>query len=131
MSYRYKFYQALSSRKHYDSHKSIMKKRARKCTTELIARNLEILRRHLASHPCIDCGESDLVVLDFDHVRGSKVREVSEMARRGVCVKKLKHEIEKCDIRCANCHRRVTAKRRQENRFLEPPKPEVVDGFLF
>jgi hypothetical protein len=57
---------------------------------------------------CVDCGESDLVVLDFDH-RDHKNANVSTLARRECSLAKLQREIDLCDIRCANCHRRKTA----------------------
>lgn len=63
---------------------------------------------YLASHPCIDCGEADPIVLEFDHVRGDKLGPVSELMRNNG-LEKLKTEIDKCDVRCANCHRRKTA----------------------
>lgn len=64
---------------------------------------------HLRTHPCMDCGEADPVVLEFDHVSGEKIMDVSRMARHGVSERKLRAEMEKCEIRCANCHRRRTA----------------------
>lgn len=67
---------------------------------------------YLASHPCVDCGESDPVVLEFDHVRGEKVDAISTMIGRGFPFEQIKEEIEKCDVRCSNCHRRKTAKDR-------------------
>src|SRR5579875_2419722 len=66
---------------------------------------------YLAEHPCSDCGEDDIVVLDFDHVRGTKRMAVAEMVRRGFAIATIQLEIDKCEVRCANCHRRVTAKR--------------------
>ncbi len=65
---------------------------------------------YLATHPCVDCGEADVVVLEFDHVRGKKKRTIASMLVQGYSFEKILKEIEKCDVRCANCHRRKTAK---------------------
>lgn len=59
----------------------------------------------------VDCGEKDIVVLEFDHVRGEKKMNISSMVS-AYCLKTIQGEIEKCDIRCANCHRKKTAKER-------------------
>jgi hypothetical protein len=59
----------------------------------------------------VDCGERDPIVLEFDHVRGSKTGNVTRMMYNKVSVEKLKAEIAKCDVRCANCHRRKTTER--------------------
>jgi hypothetical protein len=64
----------------------------------------------LLHHSCVDCGESDPLVLDFDHVRGMKKRHVSRMISGGTSIETLRKEIEKCVVRCANCHRRKTAR---------------------
>lgn len=64
---------------------------------------------YLLEHPCVDCGESDPVVLEFDHVRGIKTAEISAMARNACSWERIREEIDKCDVRCANCHRRRTA----------------------
>lgn len=63
--------------------------------------------------PCMDCGVSyPHYVMDFDHVRGSKVRDLSTMCSRGTSKDKLMEEIAKCDLVCANCHRIRTFTRR-------------------
>ncbi|MGE2688422.1 hypothetical protein [Mycolicibacterium pulveris] len=72
------------------------------------------VRHHLLTHPCVDCGEDDPVVLEFDHVTGVKLRDVGSMARGGWNLAAIQSEIDKCEVRCANCHRRVTARRRNE-----------------
>jgi hypothetical protein len=57
----------------------------------------------------IDCGESDPVVLDFDHRdRRAKFANVSDMLTYSI--KRVISEIAKCDVRCANDHRRRTKK---------------------
>lgn len=51
---------------------------------------------------CVDCGETDPQVLQFDHVRGVKRRNVTPT----MSLNDLREEIAKCDMRCANCHMR-------------------------
>ena len=63
---------------------------------------------YLNNHPCVDCKESDIIVLEFDHVRGEKRAAISNLKRSSLNA--VKKEIEKCEVRCANCHRRKTAK---------------------
>jgi len=62
---------------------------------------------HLTEHPCVDCGEADLRVLDFDHLR-DKTAEISRLINAGATNERLRAEIAKCEVRCANCHRRRT-----------------------
>ena len=72
----------------------------------------------LCESSCIDCGENDPVVLEFDHVRGTKRKDVSRMVSDGLSLLTIQEEIAKCDIRCANCHRRVTYERMGSYRSL-------------
>lgn len=63
---------------------------------------------YLAKHPCVDCGETDPLVLQFDHVAGVKTINVTatlHLADWG----KIAAEIAKCAVRCANCHSRKTS----------------------
>lgn len=73
-------------------------------------RNSQITFDYLKFHPCVDCGESDPFILEFDHVSGLKKESISNLAKRRSSVKKIIDEIAKCEVRCANCHRRKTAK---------------------
>lgn len=73
-----------------------------------IAEVREYLLDYLLTHPCIDCGESDIVVLEFDH-RGDKRENIASLQRTGN-LETIKSEVAKCDVRCANCHRRKTAR---------------------
>lgn len=67
---------------------------------------------YLSTHPCVDCGETDPMVLTFDHVRGKKRKSISVMVTRGWSLDTIIEEIGKCEVRCANCHMRAEKKRR-------------------
>lgn len=69
---------------------------------------------YLAEHPCVDCGEADPDVLDFDHVRGEKNANVSDLLWEKSSLKRLQAEVALCEVRCANCHRRITRRRQRE-----------------
>ena len=70
------------------------------------------LAAYFAEHPCVDCGERDIRCLEFDHRAGSlKESEVGRMVALALPWRRILTEIEKCDVRCANCHRRVTVER--------------------
>lgn len=72
----------------------------------------------LKTHPCVDCGESDPVVLTFDHVRGTKKANVSEMLAGKCSWSTIESEIAKCEVRCANCHMRRTAQQLKYRKFF-------------
>lgn len=74
----------------------------------------EWVNEYLLAHPCTDCGEGDPDVLDFDHVRGVKKANVSNLISSGNSLRALIEEVAKCDVRCANCHRRITRRRERE-----------------
>ena len=66
------------------------------------------LMNYLATHPCESCGESDVRVLEFHHIRGDKDQTVSRMVGDGFSVERIKQEVEKCQVLCSNCHRKLT-----------------------
>ena len=68
-----------------------------------------LLLEFFETHACVDCGETDPLVLEFDH-RGDKLFGVSNGLRDRAWVAVLA-EMAKCDVVCANCHRRRTALR--------------------
>jgi hypothetical protein len=70
------------------------------------------LIRLFRSGGCVDCGEQDHVVLEFDHVHGKKRNEVSQMSVKAASLNDLIKEVNKCEVRCANCHARATHRRR-------------------
>jgi hypothetical protein len=65
----------------------------------------------LMEHPCVGCGESDPIVLQFDHRDPTtKANAISNMVNLGCSEQQLKEEMDKCDVLCANCHTRRTAR---------------------
>lgn len=55
---------------------------------------------------CAVCGNADFRVLDFDHKdRESKEFDVGYGISKGYSIEKIKKEIDKCQVLCANCHR--------------------------
>jgi hypothetical protein len=67
------------------------------------------LMTYLDSHPCVDCGQAELVVLQFDHRDGTeKVSTIGALLNHSSW-ERLVAEVAKCDVRCANCHRIKTA----------------------
>jgi hypothetical protein len=99
---------------------------------QLISRNRDLVWEYLKTHPCVDCGETDPPVLDFDHVRGKKLDNISRMIYRAE-THSLVAEMAKCEMRCANCHRRKTAKQfgwyawlRQETALHPPGGARVI-----
>jgi hypothetical protein len=75
------------------------------------------MAEYLGEHPCVDCGEADPRVLDFDHV-GEKRELVSSLLARGARWERIETEVAQCEVRCANCHRRVTAQRAGWSRLV-------------
>lgn len=97
---------ACHQRYHYenwDHHMTQIRARKKRVRAESQAAVLA----YLAEHPCVDCGESDVVVLEFDHQR-DKSANVSALIAGASGLKRVFEEIEKCEVVCANCHRRRT-----------------------
>ena len=97
------------SAKHYADNKEHKLQQVRLNNKKYKLRNRQYAFDYLASHPC-ECGESDPIVLEFDHNDPSeKKSSVSKLAKGSGSLESLKKEISKCTIRCANCHKKRTA----------------------
>lgn len=60
----------------------------------------------LKRKPCMDCGQTfHPVVMDYDHVRGSKSCGIAGLITKEASLERIQEEIDKCDLVCANCHR--------------------------
>jgi|ERR1035437_1403508 hypothetical protein len=66
-------------------------------------------------HGCVDCGYNQHPrALQFDHIRGEKVENVSRMVLQALAWERIEAEIAKCEVVCANCHAIRTATRLEE-----------------
>lgn len=103
-------------REHYAAHreKRIAQDAVRKRTLRRI--RTEFLLEYFARHPCSDCGERDPIVLEFDHLRDKEFNIASKLTH--MAWPKVLAEIEKCEVVCANCHRRRTQSRNGSLRTL-------------
>jgi hypothetical protein len=85
----------ISNRRQYNKHTALMRQ----------------VLRDLKANPCEDCHQSfPPCVMDFDHIRGKKRRNIGQLLKNSLGV--LLAEIEKCELVCANCHRIRTSKPR-------------------
>lgn len=62
---------------------------------------------------CVDCGYNEhAVALEFDHVQGIKKGSISNLIRSDYAWSTIKSEMEKCVVRCSNCHAVITSRRK-------------------
>jgi hypothetical protein len=102
--YHCKICQNKYTREHYRNNKQqYLDRNARR-----VRRIQDCLVEYLRKHPCVDCGEASLSTLDFDHVKGEKEFNVSEAVKNGMAWFTILREIDKCQVRCSNCHRKRT-----------------------
>lgn len=79
-------------------------------------RRLERKRDYLRAHPCMRCGEADWRCLDLHHrdptEKHRALRAPKQLSRnrggswRLVPFRDMDAEFAKCDVLCANCHRK-------------------------
>ena len=109
---------ARRSRQYYadnrERHKKVIRARIKRIQKENQLRLWEYLR----DKKCADCGESDPLVLTFDHVRGAKRAEIGKLLQDGFGWATIEDEILKCEIRCANCHLRKTSRTHGHFRYF-------------
>jgi hypothetical protein len=104
-------------RRYYARNASAERLRTRGRKKRVRAENRGRVLDYLRVHPCVDCGKPDLVVLEFHHVRGEKRDAVACLLRDRVWWA-VAAEIAKCEVLCANYHRRRTASERGHYRSV-------------
>jgi hypothetical protein len=102
---------AAYKQEHYAANKARYIAQAAVRKRQLVWERTAFLIEYFQTHGCVDCGELDPLVLEFDHVRGKDIDVSKALHTRGW--EKLMAEIARCQVVCANCHRRRTARRRR------------------
>ena len=103
-------------KEHYEANKQRYIDQAAAVKRRLMLTRTKYLIGFFRSHPCVDCGERDPVVLEFDHLRDKSFSVGAALAQRKW--RDILDEIDKCEVVCANCHRRRTSGRRGSVRAL-------------
>lgn len=94
----------------YQANKKAHTSNVRVRNNRVRAENELLLMEYLLAHACVDCGETDVRVLEFDHEDPSQKRGgVTRLVASSMSWDCIQDEIDKCSVRCANCHRRRTA----------------------
>ena len=115
MAYKNKKDQAAASKRHYEANKEKIKARTRVRNKSQKKKNKNFVRWVKSRSCCVDRGGGRTINIDFDHVVGEKIMNISDMSRTSYSREKIMEEMDKCEVRCSNCHRIATAKRRQQN----------------
>lgn len=100
------FYKRKNSKSGYESQCKSCRKQADKARRNKIK---EYILNYAMSQGCIDCGEINPLLLEFDHVDGLGEKEFSIAKMSNYSLNRIKEEMEKCVVRCVCCHRLKTA----------------------
>lgn len=105
------------SRQYYSDNKVHHIKNITRRKKATIKSSQDYILDYLKQHHCVDCGNDDVRVLEFDHL-GDKSYNVSQLISGGYSMSTLITEIAKCEVVCANCHRIRTYTRSGSYRIL-------------
>jgi len=90
-------------RSHYQKDSDRYKERARKRTKEI----RKFRDGYKEDKYCIICGYNKCITaLEFHHP-GKKKDNISKLMGGGYSLARIKEELKRCDIVCANCHREI------------------------
>lgn len=91
------------NQKRYEANKEEYKERARKSVQE----KREWFKDYKSDKECEECGEDHPACIDFHHENPEdKDKNVSRLVHDNHKISRIKEEIEKCKVLCANCHRK-------------------------
>lgn len=93
-------------------------RRLRRAEEGYLSPKMSFILNYLLGHPCVDCKEDDIRVLEFDHLpEYQKLFSISRSHREEVFdIEMIKKEIDKCEVRCKNCHKKKTLERAKNSK---------------
>lgn len=101
---------AAAKARYYEKNKEEMKRRAREWTDKTRAYHHKLIARYKLIVGCKVCGYKKCgKALELHHVVNDKDDHISDMIHSGSSTMRIKKEIRKCIILCANCHRELHA----------------------
>lgn len=80
------------------------KKKTKQITRQALRKKREEYIVSVLKSGCADCGEANILVLEFDHLQ-DKVMNISQMLSDGYSLSAIEKEIAKCQVVCANDHK--------------------------
>jgi hypothetical protein len=101
----------------YSDHQEEQRGRIKNRRAQKVEEAQKFIYDYLSNQRCVDCGEYDFSILTFDHVRGTKKKDISRMMNDGDSIEAITEEIFKCEVVCFNCHMRRENMRRSGGRF--------------
>jgi len=64
------------------------------------------IQEYKSNLKCSECEEDHPATIDFHHKTGEKDQSVSNLVANGYSIERIKKELNKCEVLCANCHRK-------------------------
>jgi hypothetical protein len=98
------------SKQHYQENKTYYLCKAIKNNKKILLENKGKINELKSRKGCKYCEETDWACMDFHHPNDNKAFTISK--RRTNSWETLYKEIEKCEVVCSNCHRKLHAGRR-------------------
>lgn len=96
----------------FNIHEKKIAKNCKECLCELTKRSNSIkfamIKLFFQNRHCFDCGETDVVIFECDHVIGKKSTDTKGNTIKGLAhnsVSQLPIELKKCQVVCVTCHR--------------------------
>ncbi len=95
---------------HYAKYKLLYQRRANDRRIRMRNEFRTNMLAYLSNQQCVLCAESDIRVLELDHLDPTtKAFNISQAVKLGRSWQEVLNEIKKCQVLCANCHKRRTA----------------------